>query len=567
MTTVYAAFDFPAAPPERGDRIRGAFTQPGRLLRADTVEQVPAVIAAAEAAARAGHWVIGGLRYHAGTWDSAQTAHNPIEPALFEVFADAPQDWPAASTSAPIALDWRVGHHSEAAAAAISDILERIRSGSCYQVNLTQRWRAVRPLDWSLFDYFAALHAAQPGGYSLCWRAGGVASVSPELFFHRDRERVVTEPMKGTASAEAAATALRDSAKDRAENLMIVDLLRNDLSRVCRPGTVRVDRLFELQRLPTVWQMTSTIAGDLASDTALADVFAALSPCGSVTGAPKIAAMQTIAELESTPRGWYCGALGLIRPGGVATFNVAIRTVEAHQSELVCGIGSGIVADSRPEDELAEWKLKTRFLGGRPLRALETMRTADGTVTFLDDHLARLARTCTAWGLNVDLADVRDRAVAACPPTGEHRLRLVAGNGEPLIEVSEAPSLNQPVRLRLAHEPLDLTWLAPVVGHKTTHRAHYDRIREQDGADVFDVICHADGLLTETTIGNLAVRLDAVWYTPRDEGNLLNGVRRARLVADGTLIERRLPLHSLDAAEEVAFISTLRGWCPATVVR
>jgi para-aminobenzoate synthetase/4-amino-4-deoxychorismate lyase len=567
VTTVYAAFDFPAAPPERGDRIRGAFTQPGRLLRADTVEQVPAVIEAAEAAARAGHWVIGGLRYHAGAWDSAQTAHNPIEPALFEVFADAPQDWPAANDSTPTALDWRIGPEATDAAAAIRIILDRIRSGSCYQVNLTQRWRAVRPLDWSLFDYFAALHAAQPGGYSLCWRAGGVASVSPELFFHRDRERVVTEPMKGTADADVPAEALRGSAKDRAENLMIVDLLRNDLSRVCTPGTVRVDRLFELQRLPTVWQLTSTVVGELASDTALADVFAALFPCGSVTGAPKIAAMQTIAELESTPRGWYCGALGLIRPGGVATFNVPSRTVETHQAELACGIGSGIVADSHPEDELAEWKLKTHFLGGRPLRALETMRTADGTVTFLDDHLTRLARTCAAWGLPVDLADVRARTMAACPTAGEYRLRLVAGDGEPLIEVSDAPPLNQPVRLRLARDPLDLTWLAPVVSHKTTHRAHYDRLREQDGTDVFDVICHADGVLTETTIGNLAVRLGGTWYTPLDEGNLLNGVRRARLVTDGTLVERRLGVEALAAADEVAFISTLRGWCPATVVR
>ncbi|PKQ31282.1 MAG: bifunctional aminodeoxychorismate synthase component I/aminotransferase [Actinobacteria bacterium HGW-Actinobacteria-2] len=566
MTTVYAAFDFPAAPPERRDRIRGIFTAPGRLLQARTVEEVPAIVEAAEAAARAGHWVIGGLRYHAGAWDRAQKAHNPSVPALFEVFDEAPQDWPTSTCPAP-ALDWRASHEAASAAAAINTVLERIRSGACYQVNLTQRWRAVRPLDWSLFDYFSALHVAQPGGYGLCWSAGGVASISPELFFHREGDHLVTEPMKGTASADADPEVLRTSAKDRAENLMIVDLLRNDLSRICRPGTVRVDRLFELQRLPTVWQLTSTVVGDVAAATSLADIFAALFPCGSVTGAPKIAAMAVIAELEDSPRGWYCGALGVIRPGGTATFNVPIRTVEAHETQLVCGIGSGIVADSRPEAELAEWELKTRFLGGRPVRALETMRIEDGQVGFIEDHLARLQRTCAAWGLELDPAAVRARLEAACPATGAHRLRLVAGDGEPLIEVTSAPQLNQPVRLRLAREPLDLTWLAPVITHKTTHRAHYDRLRAQGGADVFDVICHARGLLTEATIGNLAVRLDGRWYTPRDEGNLLNGVRRARLVADGTLIERRLPLHALDDADEVAFISTLRGWCPATVVR
>jgi len=214
--------------------------------------------------------------------------------------------------------------------------------------------------------------------------------------------------------------------------------------------------------------LTSTVLGELAADTGLADVFAALFPCGSVTGAPKIAAMEAIAELEDTARGWYCGALGLIRPGGVATFNVPIRTVEVHDAELTCGIGSGIVADSQPEAELAEWELKSRFLGGSPLRALETMRTQDGAIIFGEDHLERLQRTCTAGGLALDLYAVRARVQAACPPEGTHRLRLVAGNGE---------------------------------------------------------------------------------------------------VADGTLVERQLRLDVLEAAQAVAFISTLRGWCPATVVR
>ncbi len=445
--TVFAAFDLPAEPPGRELRLRGRFTVPPlAVLSAAVPAEVPAVVAAAEQAARAGHWVVGGLSYSAaGAWDGAQRAVADSPAAHFEAYA-AVEDWPEDAPGLP-ALDWREDATLAGGVApesAIRTVQERIAAGDCYQANLTGRWRAVRPVGLDPFGYFAGLAAAQPGGYAVYCAGAGVASVSPELFFHATDGLLVTQPMKGTLGAEHPPEALLASAKDRAENLMIVDLLRNDLGRVCAPGTVTVERLFELHRLPTVWQLTSTVTGRQRPGTGLADTFAALFPCGSVTGAPKLAAMSVIAELEDGPRGWYCGALGVIRPGGTATFNVPIRTVTVGERWLTCGIGSGIVADSDAAAEVAEWRAKARFLGSAPLRALETMLAVDGRIARLEAHLTRLVRCCADLDLAVDLSVVRSALAWATPASGRHRVRLVAGDGPPVVEVTPRPRARRP---------------------------------------------------------------------------------------------------------------------------
>lgn len=567
--TVFAAFDLPAEPPGRELRLRGRFTTaPLQVLSAATSAEVPAVVAAAEQAALAGNWVVGGLSYSAaGAWDAAQHARVDTPAAHFEVYA-AVEDWPMDAAPLP-ALDWRqdpalAGGSSPES--AIQTVREHIAAGDCYQVNLTGRWRAVRPVGFDPFGYFAALAAAQPGGYAVYCAGAGVASVSPELFFHHRDGLLVTQPMKGTLGAEKPPEALLASAKDRAENLMIVDLLRNDLGRVCEPGTVTVERLFELHRLPTVWQLTSTVTGRPRPGAGLADVFAALFPCGSVTGAPKLAAMAVIAELEDGPRGWYCGAFGVIRPGGTATFNVPIRTVTLGDGLLTCGIGSGIVADSEASAEVAEWRAKARFLGAAPLRALETMLATDGRVLRLEAHLSRLAGCCADLGLALDLAEVTAALQEATPSSGRHRLRLVAGDGPPVVEVAPAPAVGVPVRLQLAAEPLDVARLAPVIRNKTTHRAHYQRLRGLASPGVFDVICHTGSEVTECCLGNLAVKLDGEWFTPPASAGLLPGTLRAELLASGEIRERTVLLGDLAAAEELAFLNGVRGWCPATLV-
>ena len=569
---VRAAFDVPLDPGDRaGSRLRGAFTTaPIAVFAATTVDEVPDVVAAAEAAAAGGRWVVGGLTYEAGSaWDPAQPTHSADgELARFEVFDGEPSPWPE-STPAP-AVDWfpAGGFGPLTPAEAIASVQRHIVAGDCYQVNLTSRMAA--PSRSDLYDRFATLADAQPGGYAVFLRGAGVASVSPELFFHsRPDGGLVTQPMKGTAPATASADDLRKSPKDRAENLMIVDLLRNDLGRVCQPGTVMVDALFELVRLPTLWQMVSTVSGLRQPGAGLVDVFAALFPCGSVTGAPKIRAMSVIRDLEPRPRGWYCGALGVLRPGGEAIFNVAIRTIEERDGWTTCGIGSGIVADSEPAAELAEWRAKTRFLGGQPLAALETMLLTDGQFPRLERHLHRLARTDAKLGLGIDLAAARDRLaqVAAEFPSGRWRVRLTAREDDVSVEVTEPVETTVPVPLAIATEPLDVEALRPVIEHKTTWRAHYDRLRGMAPDGVFDVICHTpDGVVTETTLGNLALELDGRWVTPPAMAGLLPGVERAHWLAQGGLVEAEVTLADLRRATDLALLNGVRGWLPAVLV-
>lgn len=584
---VWAAFDLPENPRRRDEhRWRGCFTRPpGRVLTAGTAGEVAGCVTAAEAAALDGHWVVGGLHYEAGgAWDAAhQVRASAATLARFEVFDGEPLPWAPPVTERP-ALEWRDDDRfgadsSLTATAAIERVRDHIAAGDVYQVNLTTRLRTTFDRV-DLYALFCGLAAAQPGGYAVFLRGGGVASVSPELFCQvlpGTPAVVRTQPMKGTAArpadpvaAAAAASQLVGSAKERAENLMIVDLLRNDLSRVCRAGTVRVEALFELLELPTVWQLTSTIAGEADAGTSLADVLGALFPCGSVTGAPKIRAMAVIHALEPEPRGWYCGALGVIRPGGAAVFNVPIRTVERSAGTLVCGVGSGIVADSDPEAERAEWRAKAEFLGGRPLAALETLLMVDGVTQRRRRHLERLAGTSDAFDLGVDLDEVARRLDAAerAHPSGRHRVRLTARGREVTVDVTDTPDTPLPVRLAVSRRSLDPSGeLRRVIVHKTTHRAHYDALRRDAPEGVFDVICHTpDGRLTECTTGNLALRLDGQWLTPAASVGLLPGVLRAELLESGTLREAPLTIDDLARADEVAFVNGLRGWCPAEVV-
>ncbi|HSK34038.1 MAG TPA: aminotransferase class IV, partial [Propionicimonas sp.] len=216
-----------------------------------------------------------------------------------------------------------------------------------------------------------------------------------------------------------------------------------------------------------------------------------------------------------------------------------------------------------PGSEVAEWLDKGRFLGGLPLRALETMLAVDGRIQLLERHLARLAASCADLGLPLDLAEVSAALAAACPPSGSHRLRLLAGGDPPEVTVSPAPTRGTPVTLRLATEPLDVVRFARVVRNKTTHRAHYQRLRDLAGPGVFDVICHAGGELTECTLGNLALQLHGQWWTPPQAVGLLPGTLRAELLAAGRLRERRLPVADLELAEGLAFLNSVRGWCPA----
>ncbi|WP_290694313.1 chorismate-binding protein [Aquabacterium sp.] len=617
-----ALLDFPGHEGQDGPRQRWRFERPVRWLVAHDPAQVAGLLDAAHAHAQAGQWCVGWVAYEAApgldphlpvkalppgqpyavwaVFDEAQAwAGDEVAPAIRSSSADASTDTATDWSAGP----WQADLDDEAARQRVQQIHELIRAGEVYQINLTtQRHAAYQGAPASLWPYFMALRRSQPQGYGLmldaraaCRAPGAVLSVSPELFFDWDGHTLTTRPMKGTAArgldaqADAAAAAhLRTSTKERAENLMIVDLLRNDLSRVAEVGSVKVPSLFDVQALPTVWQMTSTVTAQSRAGLKLSEVFAALFPCGSVTGAPKRQAMHHIARLERSARGVYCGAVGLMAPGGRVTFNVPIRTVCVHTPpppapwSVHCGIGSGITLDATPEGEIAEWHAKQAFLNraDRPFQLLESLRLEQGWIPRLELHLQRLARSARHFGWAWDEAHEQriKEALSAlyhAHPAEVHKVRLLLsvdghidaqasllsgpGAAPQATPATQMPADQPTLTVRLADHampPAD-----DFIRHKTTRRQAYAPFAPQNGA--FDTLLfNLAGELTEFTIGNLALQLDGHWYTPPLASGLLPGVMRASVLADGLLAERILTLGDLDRAQGMALLNSVRGWLP-----
>lgn len=567
-------------PDGAGGRLRLAFAAPRRILAADRCHQVPAVIAAADEESRHGRWVVGFVAYEAApAFDPALLvpAADPGVPlAWFAVF-DRPLPAPIPESGASACTPWRLDVPRTRFDDAIARIRAGIAAGDYYQVNYTGRCHSRCTGD--ALALFESLRRAQPGGYGCCIDAGpwALLSVSPELFFERPEDgNLVTRPMKGTAprhedpmADQEAARRMQASEKERAENLMIVDLLRNDLARIAVLGSVRVPRLFAAEALPTAWQMTSTITCGTRPDTGLADIFAALFPCGSVTGAPKIAAMAAIAQLETSARGIYCGATGLIRPGGHATFSVGIRSVwlDRTAATATCGIGSGITLDSTPAGEFAEWQIKRRFLhrASAGFELLETLRLEAGEYLRLPGHLTRLAASAVHFGFPIDRPGL-DQALtgmAATHPDGVWRVRLrVDRHGTCQVEAHPLDETTGPVDVVLAGSPIDSS--DEFLGHKTTERQMYQRHLPPAGC--FDTLLWNErGHLTEFTRGNLVVELDGRCLTPPLADGLLPGVLRAELLARGELIEASITAADLDRATGLWFINSLRGRLPVRV--
>jgi para-aminobenzoate synthetase/4-amino-4-deoxychorismate lyase len=371
------------------------------------------------------------------------------------------------------------------------------------------------------------------------------------------------------------------STKNRAENLMIVDLLRNDLHRVCEPGTVKVTDLFATEAYPTVWQLTSTVTGLTRPGVGLVEVFTALFPCGSITGAPKASTMRVITALETSPRGVYCGAIGLLTPTRT-TFNVAIRSVVLDRDTGIAeyGVGGGITWDSTAEDEYDEVLAKAAVLGTRrpAFGLIETISLRDGQYTLLPEHLTRLADSAAYFGIPVVLSQILDAldTASAEAGAGSWRVRLVVDEqGLPQVQVAALagapvdtggpppPGSRPPLRGALAGEPVDerSIWLF----HKTTNRRVYDAQRAAHPAADDVLLVNRAGELTEWTVGNLVVELDGALVTPPVRCGLLPGTLRARLFADGVISARVLTPEDLHRVSGIWLINGVRGWVPMTL--
>jgi para-aminobenzoate synthetase/4-amino-4-deoxychorismate lyase len=589
---IEARFDDLVPGSERSFRM----VEPVGLLEARKPGEVPGTIEAAEAAAARGLWVAGFVAYDAAPGldpELSVRVRSPDDPfaeiplAWFAMFERrepvAPLEPPRSDPSTTAESPWHPSVDRPAYDAAIHRIRELIAAGHTYQVNYTLRLRARIAGDER--GFYRDLALAQRGGYAALLDLGRyrVLSASPELFFHIDGERITTRPMKGTAPRgrwlaedEETAARLAASEKERAENAMIVDLLRNDLGRVCRAGSVEVERMHETERFETVWQLTSTIAGDLKPGTSLVEVFGALFPSGSVTGAPKVRTTRIITDLEDAARGVYCGAIGYLAPSGSgeprANFNVAIRTValDTRSGTAEYGVGGGVTYDSTSANEFEEVLAKARVLTEiRPaFELLETLRhEPDTSFHDLEEHLARLGSSARYFGFRLDpeaaIASLKAAVADRATPSAVRLTLLRDGTIE--TEVRDLPDTPaQPVRVALDDDPVDPSdvWLF----HKTTRRAPYERRRDRR-PDVDDVLLVNDRSgVTESTIANLAVLVADTWVTPPVDAGLLPGTRRAAMLAAGELVERTVTIEQLRRAPEIALVSSLRGWRPAVLV-
>jgi para-aminobenzoate synthetase/4-amino-4-deoxychorismate lyase len=567
-----------------------------RVVQAWSVDEVVPALRAVEDAAGGGLHAAGFVAYEAAPAFDAALAVLPSDRRLpllrFALFAERAEGEPPsaeqASADAYSLGEWTASVSEARYVDAIDRIGAWIAAGDTYQVNHTFRLRA--PFAGSDAALYARLVLAQRAAYCAHLRFGGtsILSISPELFFRRAGRELRLRPMKGTrprgrwpAEDEALAAELRASAKDRAENLMIVDLLRNDAGRVARFGSVTVPRLFQVETYETVHQMTSTIHARLRDDAGLVDVFRALFPCGSITGAPKVRTSQIIAALEDSPRGVYTGALGFVSPGE-AVFNVAIRTLvidrDAGTAEL--GVGSGVTYDSTALAEHRECLSKAAFARREPndFRLLETVRY-DGAGRFflLDGHLDRLSESARYFGFRFDRPTVVTAlgdAVRGMP--GPKRVRLVlARDGAAFVEVHPfdatvgsvdvARSADaEPVRVAFSAEPVDSR--EPLLYHKTTRREPYER-RAAARPDCGDVLLvNERGEVTESAIANVVVEMDGARWTPPLECGLLPGVFRAELLRRGEVAERVLSVDDVRRADALWLVNSIREWRRAVLV-
>ncbi len=557
-----------------------AFEAPVSLLEARDAGSVQSLLQEADSALASGRFVAGYLAYEAAAaFGFATRTPDPDGPPLAwigvfeaprEIECPRPLVGPPAGGAFQPALD-AAGH-----AARLAYVQERIAAGDTYQVNLTFPMRA------SLVEepaaLFARLVAAQRPRHAAFVDLGrfAIASASPELFFRRDAKgALVARPMKGTAPRgptagqdEAAALALSSSEKQRAENLMIVDMLRNDLGRVAELGSVEVASLFDVERYPTLLQMTSEVRA--TSHAPLSALFEALFPCASVTGAPKKRTMEIVAATEIAPRGVYTGAIGWAGPDGACAWNVAIRTVVADRDLGLAsfGAGSGVVADSTAASEYAECLLKARILEEAPFALIETFALLPGEgFRRLDGHLARLVSSARYFGFALDMRRAEEALrSAASRIVGTARVRLrLEGDGRVTTEaVALPPSPSRTLQVGLAARPVDPR--SAFLYHKTTRREVYDEAAASR-PDCDDVLLWNDrGELTESTIANVVVEISGQRLTPPVACGLLPGVERARALAEGRAREGVVRITELRPGQRLWLLSSLRGSREARLV-
>jgi para-aminobenzoate synthetase / 4-amino-4-deoxychorismate lyase len=553
-------------------------------ITAETMTEVIPALRKVEDCVARGYHAAGFLSYEAAAaFDSTLITRPPGEfPLLwFGIFAErraaaatSPVKDDTASGPEYVISNWSTSVNRAGYDAVIDRIKEYIAAGDTYQVNYTLRQRF--NFTGNVQACYLELCRSQRASYCafLDLDRYGILSTSPELFFRLKDGLLTTRPMKGTAKrgrwteedAELMA-AFKQNVKERAENLMIVDLLRNDMGRVSETGSVQVASLFDVERLETVQQMTSTITSRVKADTGIVELFRALFPCGSITGAPKKRTMEIIAELEDSPRGLYTGCIGYLSPGGEALFSVAIRTlvIDKQTGNGELGLGSGITWDSVAGSEYEECLAKGRFvLTPVPeFKLLESLLFEEATGFYLlERHLQRLSRSVAYFGFELDPDYLRkELEQLAAVLQGSHKVRiLLARHGsfsitsEPIIEKEEHTA---PV---VALAEVRVNTANPFLYHKTDNRAVYasELAKRPDCVDV--IFINERNEVAEGANNNIVVRINGGLFTPPRESGLLPGTFREELLANGEIRERIITRKELERATDVYLINSVRKW-------
>ncbi|MBT1072664.1 aminodeoxychorismate synthase component I [Pelotalea chapellei] len=566
------------------------------VITAATLEQVIPALTQVEQAVARGRHAVGFIAYEAAAAlnpELATKAPGNLPLIWFGIFRERISCLPGSNGSAVPAGDMsppELAITRESYTSSVEEIREAIARGDTYQVNYTTRQRFSVAGD--TFSLYRRMCRNQQAPFCAWLDIGShqILSASPELFFSLQGDLITMKPMKGTAARLPDADAdqrqrdqLNASPKERAENLMIVDLIRNDLSMIAETGSVTVPTLFEVETFPTVHQMTSTVTAQVRPQTGLIDILRALFPCGSVTGAPKRRTMEIISELETSPRGVYCGAIGYVSPGREALFSVAIRTavIDTTTGTGEIGIGSGITWDSDPEAEYRECLAKSAFMyrDSQPFQLIESIRHDANGYLLLERHLARLSNSADHFGFRFDSDNLAARLdEVGRNLAGPHKVRvLLTADGSISVEAQpiSGPFNHPPLQVeggggdgvegegtksRLAISDQRMDSSDPFLYHKTTHRELYERELRQH-PDCYDVIfLNERDEITEGCFNNIVIRLEGELLSPTLSSGLLPGVLRQELLEAGAVREAVLTMKDLLAAEKIWLINSVRGW-------
>ncbi|WP_159564784.1 aminodeoxychorismate synthase component I [Budvicia diplopodorum] len=553
------------------------FERPVRIIQTSDIAHVIDKLAEIERATEQGFYAAGYLSYEAASAFQPyyQTPPQGDMPLLWFGIYDAVSQMNATdeATPPPVSLEqWQPQTSVSQYQKAIERIKSEIAAGNTYQANYTIRLEADshHGSAQSSYDFYRYLLSVQQANYAAYLDTGRfkILSASPELFFHWHQGILTAKPMKGTAErgTDSANDLMRKarllaSEKNQAENVMIVDLLRNDLSQVAKPGSVRVTELFNAEQYPTIWQLTSTITAETRAQTTVTDIFRALFPCGSITGAPKASTMKLIAELEPQAREVYCGAIGYITPGKEALFNVPIRSViiDSQKKRARYGVGGGITWDSTAEDEYQEVLDKAAILRrvNLPTRLLESLLLQDGAYHLADLHLNRLSASARYFNFAFDRNQTVNqlKLFAQKKPEQSWKVRLLLSkNGETTLESEAITPLTQPLAASWANEPVNSD--NRLLYHKTTLRDLYPKVT----IDHERLMYNQRNEITEFVNGNAVLLIDGQWLTPALTCGLLAGTERQALLTAGKIAEAVLSREALNRAEKIGFINSVRGW-------